>query len=380
MTSSVKVKLIPPKGGWGSRIYYLTPQANSVAAVPVTAQESVPIKVENSGEATASQTVKVEKLQHGHGHMNGELTKKELKAKAEKSLAARRALSQWNKMNTTIRRLVIETQFHGSGGLSKCIGTSQEQAALNQGTREAISRNEKVSCFFETFSLEDGSGRVTIDHSKAAEHVRVVINNRKRGPSGTSAKNSSKEKAAEAKETEEQDDGDEMSGTISNSDQSLETAIEVPSSATNAGILDVEPAQPQSQENALKRRNKRGREVLSDSESEDDDMESTRSAYEMERAERVRDNRQFLFDHGVRTKLLDDDDAVVICRKWFRAIGGKLKISDVVKAIESLSLAPVTKGSTFRRALVHFGNELVKNDLVILKKQAGLTKDDIIIE
>ena len=63
MTSSVKVKLIPPKGGWGSRIYYLTPQANSVAAVPVTAQESVPIKVENSGEATASQTVKVEKLQ-----------------------------------------------------------------------------------------------------------------------------------------------------------------------------------------------------------------------------------------------------------------------------------------------------------------------------
>lgn len=42
--------------------------------------------------------------------MNGELTKKELKAKAEKSLAARRALSQWNKMNTTIRRLVIETQ------------------------------------------------------------------------------------------------------------------------------------------------------------------------------------------------------------------------------------------------------------------------------
>ena len=71
---------------------------------------------------------------------------------------------------------------------------------------------------------------------------------------------------------------------------------------------------------------------------------------------------------------------MVICRKWFRAIGGKLKISDVVKAIESLSLAPVTKGSTFRRALVHFGNELVKNDLVILKKQAGLTKDDIIIE
>ena len=82
--------------------------------------------------------------------------------------------------------ILFQKQFHGSGGLSKCIGTSQEQAALNQGTREAISRNEKVSCFFETFSLEDGSGRVTIDHSKAAEHVRVVINNRKRGPSGVS--------------------------------------------------------------------------------------------------------------------------------------------------------------------------------------------------
>ena len=80
------------------------------------------------------------------------------------------------------------------------------------------------------------------------------------------------------------------------------------------------------------------------------------------------------------TKLLDDDDAVVISRKWFREMGAKLKISHVVKAIESLGLVPVTKGSTFRQALVHFGNELTKNDLVILKKKAGLTKDDVIIE
>ena len=32
-------------------------------------------------------------------------------------------------------------------------------------------------------------------------------------------------------------------------------------------------------------------------------MESTRSAYVMERAERVRENRQFLFDHGVVSPL-----------------------------------------------------------------------------
>ena len=59
-------KLIPPKGGWGSRIYYLTPKADVTStAVPVhvTAQENVPIKAEGSEKITTSQTVKVEKVQ-----------------------------------------------------------------------------------------------------------------------------------------------------------------------------------------------------------------------------------------------------------------------------------------------------------------------------
>ena len=42
--------------------------------------------------------------------LTAELTKKQLQSKAEKSLVARRALSQWNRMNTTIRGIVNNMQ------------------------------------------------------------------------------------------------------------------------------------------------------------------------------------------------------------------------------------------------------------------------------
>ena len=39
-----------------------------------------------------------------------ELTKKQLQKKAEKSIVARRALSQWNRLNTTIQGIVNNLQ------------------------------------------------------------------------------------------------------------------------------------------------------------------------------------------------------------------------------------------------------------------------------
>ena len=40
-------------------------------------------------------------------------------------------------------------QFHGSGGLSKCEGTSQEQALQNQGIRKTITEREDVKSLYE---------------------------------------------------------------------------------------------------------------------------------------------------------------------------------------------------------------------------------------
>ena len=42
--------------------------------------------------------------------LTAELIKKQLQSKAEKSLVAQRALSQWNRMNTTIREIVNNMQ------------------------------------------------------------------------------------------------------------------------------------------------------------------------------------------------------------------------------------------------------------------------------
>ena len=44
-------------------------------------------------------------------------------------------------------------QFHGSGGLSKCEGTSQEQALLNQAIRKSITDREEVKSLYEVIML-----------------------------------------------------------------------------------------------------------------------------------------------------------------------------------------------------------------------------------
>ena len=45
---------------------------------------------------------------------------------------------------------------------------------------------------------------------------------------------------------------------------------------------------------------------------------------------------------------------------------------------EDNGLSEIDSNLKLRAALVHFGNELVENNLVELKKPAGLSRDDII--
>ena len=57
--------------------------------------------------------------------------------------------------------------------------------------------------------------------------------------------------------------------------------------------------------------------------------------------------------------------------------GVRAKVDHVLKEVEDLGLPPVKNGVNFRAALIHLGNEHVKNELVSLSKTAGLSKQDV---
>ena len=69
--------------------------------------------------------------------------------------------------------------MHGTGGSSRCEGTTKEDAILNMSLREEIVDSEEVKAFYRKYTLEDGS-IVCLDSSMASEHVRQCINNLKR--------------------------------------------------------------------------------------------------------------------------------------------------------------------------------------------------------
>lgn len=127
------------------------------------------------------------------------LKKKDLRKYADKSAVARAVLAQWNRLNTVIRRQVYSVkvcqqytcavalmhvvlfyfQWHGTGGSSRCEGTTKEEAILNMSLREGIVNSEEVKSFYRKYTLEDGN-IVCLDAALASEHVRQCINDLKR--------------------------------------------------------------------------------------------------------------------------------------------------------------------------------------------------------
>ena len=47
--------------------------------------------------------------------------------------------------------------------------------------------------------------------------------------------------------------------------------------------------------------------------------------------------------------------------------------------LKKLKIWVMNKNALFRAALIHLGNELVKNELVSLSRKAGLSKQDITV-
>ena len=69
--------------------------------------------------------------------------------------------------------------MHGSGGFSKCEGTTKEEAIQNCALKESIATNEHIKAFFRWFTLEDG-GLVVLDIVHACDHARQCVNDLKR--------------------------------------------------------------------------------------------------------------------------------------------------------------------------------------------------------
>ena len=68
---------------------------------------------------------------------------------------------------------------------------------------------------------------------------------------------------------------------------------------------------------------------------------------------------------------------MLVGRSWFN-LGEKITTARIVEECEDNGLSEIDSNSKLRVALIHFGNELVKNNLVELKKPAGLSCDDIV--
>ena len=67
---------------------------------------------------------------------------------------------------------------------------------------------------------------------------------------------------------------------------------------------------------------------------------------------------------------------MLVGRSWFNL--GEITTARIVEECEDNGLSEIDSKSKLRAALIHFGNELVINNLVELKKPAGLSRDDIV--
>lgn len=79
---------------------------------------------------------------------------------------------------------------------------------------------------------------------------------------------------------------------------------------------------------------------------------------------------------------LDEDDLTMIGRGYLKEIGAKAVKETIYEEIDTLGLKPVPPTSTakLRSCLIHFGRELLDNDLISLKKKGGLTLGDVTVK
>ena len=78
-------------------------------------------------------------------------------------------------------------------------------------------------------------------------------------------------------------------------------------------------------------------------------------------------------------KVLEEKDAILVARYYMKHEGCGLKpsIEDIKQQADLLDIELGSELMSLRSNLISFGNELVKNSFVSLKKKGGLTTEDI---
>ena len=76
--------------------------------------------------------------------------------------------------------------------MTKCEGTSKEEALLNRQKREALVQDKRVVQHFCRYKLDGDDGVVVLDYNHAVDHVRHCLNSMKKFGSFTTIKVESK--------------------------------------------------------------------------------------------------------------------------------------------------------------------------------------------
>ena len=72
------------------------------------------------------------------------------------------------------------------------------------------------------------------------------------------------------------------------------------------------------------------------------------------------------------------EDLCVVAKAWFPAkVVAKLKPANISKQCVELGF-PKPKKTSFQEVMIYFGDQLVINDLVTCKKNAGLSRKDVV--
>lgn len=70
-------------------------------------------------------------------------------------------------------------QWQGTGGFSRCEGTTKDQAVQNKKLRTGLAGDEHVTKLLGTYVIK-GKGFVVLDHSHVMEHIRNCLNSMKK--------------------------------------------------------------------------------------------------------------------------------------------------------------------------------------------------------
>lgn len=75
--------------------------------------------------------------------------------------------------------LLHDLQWHGSGGFHQCVGTTTEEAYLNEKLRDDLSGRKELTDLYKHIRIP-GLGMVIFDKARALDQIRSVLTEMKK--------------------------------------------------------------------------------------------------------------------------------------------------------------------------------------------------------